>query len=302
MSSEDPRQVDPRPTDPRSADARQSRLGSAPRKRGALLSRGPRYVREKLQGKVFLIPSCITVVGIFCGFLAIMSAVQGQPQNFIYAAKCIGLAIILDGLDGRVARSLNACSAFGREFDSLSDVICFGVAPAVLVYCWAFKLPADELGILVSFVFLVCSAARLARFNIITSDEPKSSFVGLPTPGAAAAMASIVYFTPEPVTHNAFAAVIFVYMLLIAFFMVSTLPFFSVKKIKLSPEHTGLLLVGLSVFVAVAWRYNQGVFLVGSTLYALSGPIQLLLQRRKAGQPLFGAAQSLSQPTEDKGI
>ena len=267
------------------------------RQRSILLARGPRFVREKLQGKIFLIPSCITVVGIFCGFLAIMSAVQGEPQHFIYAAKCIGLAIILDGLDGRVARSLNACSAFGREFDSLSDVICFGVAPAVLVYCWAFKLPADEFGILVAFIFLVCSAARLARFNIITSEEPKSSFVGLPTPGAAAAMASIVYFTPEQITSNLAAAGVSIYMLLIAFFMVSTLPFFSVKKIKLSPEHTGLLLIGLSIFVAIAWRYNQQVILVGSTLYALSGPIQYALQRRRDGAPIFGASKSPESDT-----
>ena len=279
-------------------EPRQGKVGGKMRQRGILLARGPRFVREKLQGKVFLIPSCITVVGIFCGFLAIMSAVQGQPQHFVYAAKCIGLAIILDGLDGRVARSLNACSAFGREFDSLSDVICFGVAPAVLVYCWAFKLPADEFGILVSFIFVVCSAARLARFNIITSDEPKSSFVGLPTPGAAAAMASIVYFTPEPLTNEFFAAGIMAYMVLMAFFMVSTLPFFSVKKLKAPPEHLGLILVGLSISVAIAWRYNQGVILLGSTLYAMSGPIQYAWQRRaaaKSGESAIRAAAAAGE-------
>jgi len=131
--------------------------------RAQRMSKGKRFVREKLKGKVFLVPSFITVLSIFCGFLALLSSFQGK---FLYAAQCIGIAFILDGLDGRVARRLKATSEFGREFDSLSDLVAFGVAPASLLYSWAFGHIADEFGVLVSFVFVVCGATRLARFNV----------------------------------------------------------------------------------------------------------------------------------------
>ncbi|MCB0322004.1 MAG: CDP-diacylglycerol--serine O-phosphatidyltransferase, partial [Bdellovibrionales bacterium] len=169
--------------------------------RRPVLLKGPK-LRDRLQGKTFLIPSFITVVGIFCGFLAAISATRGE---FVYACKCIALAILLDGLDGRVARKLNATSAFGREFDSLSDVVAFGVAPAILVYSWGFNRVADEFGLLIAFVFLVCGATRLARFNITSTGElvlrksAGSGFQGLPIPGAAAAIASIVYCFPAPI-------------------------------------------------------------------------------------------------------
>lgn len=243
--------------------------------RPKLLSRGPLYMQKKLAGRMFLIPSCITVVGMFCGFLAIMSAMKG---NFDYAAKCVMLAIVLDGLDGRVARSLNATSAFGREFDSLSDLIAFGVAPAVMMYSWAFATTADEFGVLVGFVFVVCSATRLARFNVMTADAPKLGFVGLPTPGAAAAIASLCYLAPAPLISVVPIAAVVAYMFLISFLMVSLLPFFSVKKIKLHRENQWGLLLLLAVLVPFAWKYSQIVFFAGSTAYAMSGVVYWTLR------------------------
>ncbi|MFN8388699.1 MAG: CDP-diacylglycerol--serine O-phosphatidyltransferase [Bdellovibrionota bacterium] len=236
-------------------------------------------MREKLHGKVFLVPSSVTVVGIFCGFLAIISAIK---LNFEYATKCIGLAIILDGIDGRVARRLNATSAFGKEFDSLSDLIAFGVAPAVLFYCWAFGASADEIGVLACFVYVVSAAARLARFNVETTGDPKSHFVGLPSPGAAAAIASVVYAYPAPVENDWAVGFLLIYMVVVGFMMVSTVPFFSVKKIKFTRDQQKVYLIALALFVALAWKYNRLVILLISVSYALSGLVSFLVRTGRA--------------------
>ncbi len=250
------------------ADEVTTRRSDKHKSRRLFLARGPNYVRDKLHGRLFLIPSCITVVGMFCGFLAIMSAIKG---NFDYAARCIMLAIVLDGLDGRVARSLNATSAFGREFDSLSDLVAFGVAPAVIMYSWAFSSIADEFGVLVGFVFVVCSATRLARFNVMTSEDSKSGFVGMPTPGAAAGIVCLSYASPQPLDQVFVVGLVSAYMFLISFLMVSTLPFASVKKIKLKRENQLMILLVLAILVSFAWKYSRIVFFTGSTAYAMSG-------------------------------
>jgi CDP-diacylglycerol--serine O-phosphatidyltransferase len=245
--------------------------------KGPVLLRGGRsFMRDKLQGKMFLVPGFITVIGVFCGFLAIVSAFKG---HYAYATKCIGLALVFDGLDGRVARSLNATSSFGREFDSLSDLVTFGVAPAVLMYCWGFSVVADEFGVLASFVFVVCCATRLARFNInVTENEEASvgAFEGLPSPGAAAALASIVYCFPEPQDSPAIVFFLLTYTFIVAGFMVSTMSFFSIKKINVSHGNPRLNLVLIAIAVALVWKYSQVMILLISTLYCLSGPIMPL--------------------------
>ncbi len=243
-------------------------------KRGKF-GKGPELVRGKLQGN-FLVPSFITVVGIFCGFLAIISAIKGR---YDYAAKCIGLAIILDGLDGRVARRLNATSAFGREFDSLSDAIAFGVAPAVLIYLWGFNSVADEFGLLISFLFVACGATRLARFNVTTSDEPKKHFSGLPIPGAAFALLSIVIVFSEPLQNPVVVAGMLTYTALLGFLMVSTIPFFSIKHLKLSQGNPRRNVALLAFVVALMWYYSRFVLLAVATGYALSGLIFLLYRK-----------------------
>lgn len=256
--------------------------GGSKRQRKLLLAGGPRFMREKLQSRIFLVPSCITVVGIFCGFLAIVSGIRG---NFEYATKCIFLAIVLDGIDGRVARRLNATSAFGREFDSLSDLISFGVAPAVLFYTWAFSSAADEIGVLAGFFYTVCAAARLARFNVDSTDaEPKAHFVGLPSPGAAAAAASVVYAFPAPVENPAAVGMLLVYLAVVGGLMVSVLPFFSVKKVKFTRDQQNLYLIALALLVPLTWKYSRIVLLVISVGYAMSGLVQYALRprRRKA--------------------
>lgn len=246
-----------------------------------VLIQGAGRFRDKFQGKTFLIPSFITLVGTFCGFLGTVSAFRG---NYIYACKCIALAILLDGLDGRVARKLNATSPFGREFDSLSDLIAFGMAPAVLIYSWGFSQTADEFGLLVAFLVLVCGATRLARFNITSTGEMKLSrasqgFQGLPIPGAAAALASIVYLFPEPLENEFVVALMMGYTALVAGLMVSTIDFFSVKYLRLTEGSLRVNVVVLAVAVALTWKYSQVMIALGSTAYAMSGALGFLWAR-----------------------
>ena len=248
------------------------------RKKPVLLEGSRHFMRKKLEGKAFLIPSLITVVGLFCGFLAIVSAIKGR---FDYATKCIAMAIILDGLDGRVARRLNATSAFGREFDSLSDLVAFGVAPAVLVYCWAFIEVADEFGVLVCFMFVACAATRLARFNIVVTGEKESkarddSFEGLPTPAAAAATAAIVYAYPYAVDHVGAVGALALWMFGLALLMVSTLPFLSPKKVRLTDGNPRMNFVLLCAAVALVWKYSQLMIVAVSVGYSVSGVVIFL--------------------------
>lgn len=249
-----------------------------------VLVRGQRFVRDR----VLLIPSCITVVGIFCGFLSILQSMKG---NYEYSVKAIVLAMLLDAIDGRVARKLNAATAFGREFDSLSDVIAFGVGPAVLFYFWAFNPFADEVGIIASFLYVVCTAARLARFNVDTTgeDQPKNYFTGLPSPGGAAAAVAVVYAFPEPVSSPAVVALLWLYMIGIGALMVSTVPFISHKSIKFKREKRLVYVLALALFVGLAWKYSRLVLLLGGVGYALSGPILYLLKRSREEKPQTAA-------------
>lgn len=251
-----------------------------PKREKRLLRRGPGFVRDKLQGKRFLIPSCITVVGIFCGLLAVIAAFKG---NIEYGVRCVGLAIILDGLDGRVARHFNATSEFGKEFDSLSDMIAFGLAPAMLIYSWAFASTADEIGVLIAFIFIVCGATRLARFNISVEDKPKAHFQGLPIPGAAGALASLIYCFPAVITSTMQIVLVSAYMLLISFLMVSTLPFFSIKKMKINIKPHKLL-VALSIVIALVWYNSRVMLLIVGTAYAMSGLVTYVFRGRKGAK------------------
>jgi len=239
------------------------------------LVHGGQKVREKLHGKAFLIPSLVTVGAFFFGFLAVIEATRG---DFIYATKCIVLAALFDALDGRVARRLNAMTAFGREFDSLSDLLSFGVAPAFLVYCWAFQSAAGDFGVLAAFAYAVCAAGRLARFNLDTSGTPSKNFTGLPSPGAAMAIVPLVYFSPDPVTSTFYRGVLSLYLILLGFLMVCELPYFSPKHLKFTHENSRRTILIISLMVALAWYSSQLFFLIAGVTYGLSGAVAYLLR------------------------
>jgi CDP-diacylglycerol--serine O-phosphatidyltransferase len=223
-------------------------------------------LRELLHRRRYVIPNAVTVGNMFCGFIAIMYASSGRLEKAVIA---ILIAILLDGLDGRVARKLNATSKFGVEFDSFSDVVSFGIAPAVMMFHWAFQKSADEVGVAITFLYALCAASRLARFNI--SSENMKSFSGLPTPGAAAFIVSIVYVVPFEHESYAFVALASVALLLTAYLMVSTVEFMSIKQVKLSGiKLKGRILIGL--LIALVWKSPGLGLLVLSGAYVASGP------------------------------
>ena len=232
-------------------------------------------IKERLYRRRYVIPNAVTVGNMFCGFLSIIYASSGRFEK---AAFAIIFALLLDGLDGRVARKLNATSKFGVEFDSFSDLISFGIAPAILIYNWAFKVQADEFGVLVTFIYAICAASRLARFNIM--QENLKSFLGLPSPGAAGVIAALVNFMPVTEQTKPLAAISALAMVLTGYLMVSRIQFLSIKTLRIS----GLRLfarIGIALLIAVTWYDYKTGLLVLAVAYALSGPLSLL-KRSKA--------------------
>ncbi len=256
------------------------------------LSRSPRPLRRGAA----LLPSLFTVANLGMGWyaiqqtiLAVHSANPAAPLD--NAAKAIGWAILLDGFDGRIARMVNAASDFGREFDSLADVISFGVAPAMLAYTWGSSFvslgPVPGLYLtraahFISFLFLIAGAARLARFNIVSSDfKPtnpgragKRYFVGMPIPGAAGVVAAVVHFFTSPalgiglpITVWEPAVVWLALVLLLSYCMVSTWRFYSFKDIDLRRRHPFVVTVMLAALLAGLWLFSEVVLLVLALSY-----------------------------------
>jgi CDP-diacylglycerol--serine O-phosphatidyltransferase len=206
------------------------------------------------------------------------------------AAKTIGFAFVLDGLDGRIARMTNTTSEFGRELDSLADIISFGIAPAILAYTWgvqfvrgaAGSIPLDQLqraGKFLAFLFLVCGAARLARFNITKNPKPKNPgrpdrkyFVGLPIPAAAAMVAAVVYSLDSyPLTGYVPAVLWLILLGMLAFLMVSTWRYYSFKDLNLLRPRSPMILVVMGGFIYGVWNWSQPVLLIITSVYVSSG-------------------------------
>ena len=202
---------------------------------------------------MYILPSLFTAGNIAAGYYAITQSVQGSPTEpgyFDRAALAIGFAVLFDGVDGRIARTTNTASDFGRELDSLADVITFGVAPSLLAYIWGFRmLPLSihpdlrenvvHAGVFVCFLFLICGASRLARFNISVNPQPRNPgkpgrkyFVGMPIPAGAGVIAAVVHcFDGSPIYDPRMALVWLVLMLFTGFLMVSSWRFWSGKEI-----------------------------------------------------------------------
>lgn len=242
--------------------------------------RDPAQRRQRLRRGVYLLPSLFTLGNMFCGYLCILYAIRGEFEK---AAPYIGLAIVLDMLDGRIARMTKTESAFGIEFDSLADVISFGVAPAVLTFLWGLA-PLQRLGWAAGFIYVAATAIRLARFNIQTgSNLDKRYFVGLPCPAAAAIPASTVFFYSAGFKQPHSALIALAIVLIPAFVMVSTIRFRSFKTFDLRARRSYKVL-GLVAIALAALQFGQEVLLAISYSYLLSGFVGLLwgrLHRRR---------------------
>jgi CDP-diacylglycerol--serine O-phosphatidyltransferase len=247
---------------------------------------------------VALLPSLFTVANLGMGWYAIQQSILAlqaplDAANLLdTAAKAIGWAILLDGLDGRIARMANASSAFGREFDSLADVISFGVAPAVMAYVWGLRfleasphavVALNRVAQIAVFLFVVAGAARLARFNIATHESHPSNpgkpgkryFVGMPIPAAAGSIAAIVHFFASPSfffmsvnTSPVLAGFWLALVVGLAFLMVSTWRFYSFKEIDLGRRHPYVFMVSLAALMAGLWYYSEVVLLGLVIVYA----------------------------------
>ncbi len=244
-------------------------------------SEEPPPPRRRLGRTVFILPSLFTVGNIFCGFYAIISTMHG---NYDHAAQAIGIAIVLDMLDGRIARLTNSASGFGLQLDSLADVISFGVAPSVLVLVWGLSAVDQRLAWIAAFTFTICGAMRLARFNIQAGHL--KHFVGLPIPAGGGAIAAIVHFFVNPVVDPIGAICMDVTVFALAFLMVSTLRYSSLKSLTLGRKSHFIILF-MALLVALVYNYSRWTLLVIAVSYVLSGIVLKLyglLRHKKTGE------------------
>jgi len=246
----------------------------------------------------YALPTLFTAGNIFLGYISILRSFQGAMQaavgaaaasdHFIVASQAIAAAVVLDGLDGRIARMTNTTSDFGREMDSLADVVTFGMAPAVLAFAWGVQfIEAGEklrgqifnTGYFIAFLFLLCGACRLARFNIQKNPVPKNPgrpdrkyFVGLPIPAAAALVGAVVFACDgDPITLWPLSVAWLALLCLLGFLMVSTWRYYSFKGVNLSKPYTPLILILLGAFITGMWNFPQPLLLVMSATYVASG-------------------------------
>ncbi|MEN9917311.1 MAG: CDP-diacylglycerol--serine O-phosphatidyltransferase [Pseudomonadota bacterium] len=222
---------------------------------------------------IYLLPNLFTIAGLFAGFYAIVTAMEGY---FNYAAVAIFVAMIMDFFDGRVARLTNTQSAFGAELDSLSDMVSFGVAPALVIYSWSLE-GLGKLGWLAAFIFAAAGALRLARFNTQVLVADKRYFQGLPIPAAAGVLASMVWLCVDSeILGDVVSMITAVLAILIAILMVSNVRYYSFKELDLKGRvpFVAILLVVLA-FVGISLDPPKILFLI-FFCYALSGPVLTL--------------------------
>jgi CDP-diacylglycerol---serine O-phosphatidyltransferase len=247
---------------------------------------------------LFLLPSMFTAANMAAGYYAISQAIQGSandPWHFDQAAKAIGFAIVFDFFDGGIARLTNTASAFGRELDSLADVIAFGVAPAVLALMWGFRmLPQSgdpdlrlrvmQLGAIATFVFLLAGASRLARFNIQTNPQPSNPgrpdrkyFVGMPIPAGAGSVAAVVHLVRGAPLQIWWLSIGWsVFVIAVAFLMVSTWRFFSLKGINFRQPQNFRWIIVMGAVGALVWFESEYFLFALALIYILSGVIARL--------------------------
>jgi CDP-diacylglycerol--serine O-phosphatidyltransferase len=245
---------------------------------------------HRLRRGVSLLPGLFTVGNLSLGFFAVLSSLLGTPSAFDAAARAIGFAIVFDMFDGRIARATGTTSEFGKQFDSLADVISFGVAPSVLAFSWGVRsFYSTEpglhrnvywLGMIVCAVFVTSCAWRLARFNIqgMAPGTESRFFVGMPTPAAAGMVAAAVHALKEPVQDWRFAVGWLLIVASLAALMASTIRYYGFKDISLRQRRTSLVVVVLVLLFWSVAAFSEYVLLVLASLYMLSGVVVHLLR------------------------
>jgi CDP-diacylglycerol--serine O-phosphatidyltransferase len=260
---------------------------------------------------MYIIPSLFTTGNMAAGFYAILEVVHASAATYWHldnAAKAIGFAVLFDGFDGFVARMTNTTSDFGKELDSLADVITFGVAPAMLAWTWGFHLMQQgvaltewnikltQVGAIACFLFLMAGASRLARFNITTNPEPsnpgrpgKKYFVGMPIPAGAGVIAAVVHFQSGAPLDSWYTSISWLAMVAaVGYLMVSTWRFYSFKGIDFRSRHPFRLILILAAVLALIWFFSKPVLFGIALLYTFSGVywrLQWMFRRRNPPPP-----------------
>jgi CDP-diacylglycerol--serine O-phosphatidyltransferase len=268
---------------------------------------------ERLQSSLSLIPSLFTIGNMFCAYFSVISTFKG---NYDHAAMAIGVGVVLDGMDGRIARMTQTSSEFGVQLDSIADVLTFGIAPAVLALIWGQNhiaglaapstvLPELQSGIaiyvtahlrhwswIVTFVFMVCGGWRLARFNV-QSQNPldtgsKRNFVGLPIPAGAGLIAAIVHFFKSPIVDVIPAMFWYLLVLLTGLLMASTIRYPSFKELHFLKRGTRLTLFATASLIGLIYFYSEVMLLLISMAYVSSGLVMQTLRRFGPPAPALG--------------
>jgi CDP-diacylglycerol--serine O-phosphatidyltransferase len=282
-------------------------------------SRGQKDRRPSRKA-VYVIPSMLTTANIFCGFYSVMESLAGSRvlanafdphgsltpiydsalpvaiEHFDRAAITIGFAALFDLLDGRVARMTNTTSEFGLELDSIADVVSFGIAPAVLAFAWGYGQIPDlhNIGWAASFLFLICGALRLARFNVQARrpsplknpKADKKAFVGMPIPIAATMIAALVHFWPRPlrftddfhiwsltIGSQTISTALIVLVACLALLMISTIRYSSFKNVGVGNRNPRIIVLGLALIGVTVWFYSRYALLIIATVYAAHGVV-----------------------------
>jgi CDP-diacylglycerol---serine O-phosphatidyltransferase len=268
--------------------------------------------RRRLSKGMYILPSLFTTANMALGFYAILEVMHASAIDFWHldnAAVAIGFAVLFDGLDGRIARITGTSSEFGRELDSLADVITFGVAPAMLAWTWGFHLmppvllsegkwtfKLTQLGAIASFLFLIAGASRLARFNITSNPQPsnpgrpgKKYFVGMPIPAGAGVIAAVVHFTGgEPLVSSYTSLAWSAMVTTVGYLMVSTWRFYSFKDIDFRSRHPFRLVVVLAALFGLIFFFSRKMLFALALLYMVSGVfwrLQWIFRRRTKSPP-----------------
>ena len=245
-------------------------------KRRKMLGDAARRInRGDLKKGIYILPNLITTMSLFSGLFSVYFSISGK---FLFAVWAIFVAILFDGIDGKVARLTKTESDFGVQYDSLSDLISFGVAPAILMYQWVL-FPVGRLGWLSVSLYVICAALRLARFNIQITTVEKSVFNGLPSPGAALMLsATVLFFSEFEYPIDDWRPLILGMVYLMGFLMVSNIKYMSFKELgtaKPRPFHILILLILIAILIAT--RPEIMIFTM-ILFYVLSGPVYLLLR------------------------
>jgi len=236
-------------------------------------------VRQRLRRGAYLLPSMFTIGNMLLGFYAV---VRGMRGDFQLAAVLVFSAGILDGLDGRIARMTGTESDFGKEYDSLADVLTFGAAPALLAYFWGLQ-DLGRIGWLAPFFFIVCTATRLARFNVQTKTVDKRYFVGLPTPASAGGICSILFFAPDSSSIPLLPWLMAAALLLLGALMVSTFRYHSFKQLDLRRRWSYRVILLLAAIVLLVAHHPPAFFLAVAVVYIASGPLAWVWGRLRRG-------------------